>query len=107
MEIKITKRKLLKEVNCDMCHNYYYLVYGKIINDEKTKCKRFHFIEWFDIFDVMEYHEKESVSKQDIGYFLDAMIFSRCDNIHSFDNCKDFFADCNKTIDHYNQLIAA
>ena len=39
MEIKVTKKVLLKEINNEMVHNYYYLIHGKIINDTKNKAK--------------------------------------------------------------------
>lgn len=55
MEIKITKRQKLLEINNDMCHNYYYLVNGRIYNDDKTAYRKFKFIPWFDIIDVDEY----------------------------------------------------
>lgn len=55
MEIKITKRKKLLEINNEMCHNFYYLVHGRFYNDDKTAYRKFHFVLWFDIFDVDEY----------------------------------------------------
>ena len=55
MEIKITKRTKLLEINNDMCHNFYYLVNGRFYNENKTAYRRFKFVIWFDIFDVDEY----------------------------------------------------
>ena len=49
MEIKITKRQKLLEINNDMCHNYYYLVHGRFYNDENTAYRKFKFVVWFDI----------------------------------------------------------
>ena len=34
MEIKITKRTKLLEINNDMCHNFYYLVNGRFYNEK-------------------------------------------------------------------------
>ena len=48
---EITKTKKLIEQNNDMCHNYYYLINGRFYNSDKTKYKRFKYVEWFDIFD--------------------------------------------------------
>ena len=43
-DIKITKISKLLEVNNSMVHNFYYLVNGKIINENKTKYKKFRFV---------------------------------------------------------------
>lgn len=53
VDFEITKIQKLKEVNNSMCHNYYYIVYGRIYNESKTKYKKFKFVEWFDIFDMV------------------------------------------------------
>ena len=55
MEIKITKRTKLLEINNDMCHNFYYLINGRFYNDNHTAYRKFKFVSWFDIFDVDEY----------------------------------------------------
>ena len=74
MEIKITKRTKLLEINNDMCHNFYYLVNGRFYNENKTAYRRFKFVIWFDIFDVDEYFNYIEYSKtlndDNIKYYL-------------------------------------
>lgn len=105
--VELTKREKLLEVNNDMCHNFYYLQHGRIYNADKTKFRRFKFVEWFDIFDVMEYFEKDSVTKQEIDEFANEIAWSMCEmlkgGIKSFDDCQIFYDMCNKTIEEYNK----
>ena len=104
MEIKVTKRTKLNEVNNDMCHNWYYLINGKIINDEGTRCRPFRFVVWFDVYDVMENAGKDSYNKNDISECLDTMIFSYTDMIRGYEpkQCREFFEQCNQSIKNYN-----
>lgn len=74
VDFKITKIQKLKEVNNSMCHNYYYIVYGRIYNESKTKYKKFKFVEWFDIFDMLEYYEKDFVTKEEIKNYQEKFI---------------------------------
>jgi hypothetical protein len=105
--VELTKREKLLEVNNDMCHNFYYLQYGRIYNANKTRFRRFKFVEWFDIFDVMEYFDKEFVTKQEINEFANEIGWSMCEMfqsyIKSYDNCQIFYNMCNETIDRYNK----
>ena len=104
MNIKVTKRTKLNEVNNDMCHNWYYLINGKIINDEGTRYRPFRFVVWFDVFDVMENAGKDSYNKKDIAEYLDTIIFSYTDMIRGYEpeQCRDFFEQCNQSIKNYN-----
>lgn len=105
MEIKITKRVKLHEVNNDMCHNFYFGVYGQIINDARTRFKRFHFVVWFDIFELFEFlgEEAKKYTKQDLINYVDELSVWYTDLIHSYDNCKEFYEECNRSIDNYNR----
>ena len=104
--VELTTKKKILEVNNSMCHNFYYLQHGRIYNADKTSFRRFKFVEWFDIFDVMEYFEKDSVTKQEISEFANEVTWSMCEmfknSIKSFDDCKAFYDLCNKTINDYN-----
>lgn len=42
-----------------MVHNFYYLVHGRIINENKTKYKKFRFLLFYDTFDLQEYFETD------------------------------------------------
>lgn len=72
VDFEITKKQKLLEINNDMCHNYYYLIYGRIYNENKTRYKKFKYVEWFDIFDVQEFFEdKEYITKKDVEEYRD------------------------------------
>lgn len=106
MEIKITKRRLLKEVDNDMCHNWYWLIYGQIINDEGTRYRSFKFVEWFDAFDVQEYSEDGTHSKENVREYLDTCIDCRLDLVRDYNNCEEFYKMCNQTIEKWNNSLS-
>lgn len=106
-DIKITKRTLLYEQKNDKCYNFYYDVHGRIINAERTKYKKFSFVVWFDIFDVQEYCDKDSVTKADIKDLLDCLISGNLELIKSYEDCKEFYAMCRETVEHYNKMWRA
>ena len=102
MKTKVTKIKKLLEVNNEKCHNFYYLVCGRIYSPDGTKFRRFRFVEWFDAFDVMDFSEKDHYDKNDVRALLDAMIDGNLSLIKSFDDCKDFYEMCDASIRRYN-----
>ncbi len=110
---KITKINKLLEINNDMTHNYYYIAYGKIYNNEHNKFRKFKFIVYFDIFDLQEYFEKDVISKEDIKNYANDYIFGECLNYQLDDDCtyysvdrlKKFFQFCCKTIENYNNIL--
>ena len=91
---KITKKILLKEINNEMCHNYYYLVYGKIYNHDNTRYKPFKLVVFFDAFDVQEYYEKDYFTKDDIVNYLNDCIGSYIDYIKNYDDLTTFYFIC-------------
>ena len=108
VDYEITKTKKLLEVNNSMCHNYYYLIYGRMINEEKTRMRKFKYVLWFDIFDLQEYYEKDFITKQDIKNYVNELSCSPLEYINDFNdekNIKDFYKYCNETIQHYNDCI--
>lgn len=110
-DITITKRKLLWEQCNDKCHNYYYVVYGKIFNqpkpDEYRSFRRFKFVVWFDVFDLQDYFEdKEYITKQDRLEFLDELAFGTLGLIKTYNDCKEFYTECSRTIKDYNNLVS-
>lgn len=107
VDFKITKKQKILEVNNDMCHNYYFLIYGKIYNEDKTKYKKFKYVEWFDIFDVMEFFDKEFITKEDVKEFLNNIENGYLTNIEDYNDKKhleEFYEYCNETIQNYNKL---
>lgn len=116
MEIKITKRTKVLEINNDMCHNYYYLVNGRIYNDDKTAYRKFKFISWFDIFDVDEYFNyddendtwnKNLVTQEMIKEYLEECIWAYVSMVTDYNNenqLKHFYQMCNDSIFNYNNI---
>lgn len=110
VDYKITKLMKIYEVNNDMVHNYYYVAYGKILNKDHTRCRKFKFVVWFDIFDVMEYFDKDRVSKEDIREYASELVSndSYLLNINDYDDTKhlkEFYEYCRETIEDYNRII--
>lgn len=106
MEIKITKKEKLQEINNSMVHNFYYLVHGRIINDEKTRYKKFKFVLFFDAFDIQEYFEKDYYTKDDIKEYVNALIDGYTGIIPDYNKTSGFFQVCNDTIERYNKICA-
>ena len=106
VDFEITKKEKIKEVNNDMCHNYYYLIHGRIYNEGKTRMRKFKYVVWFDIFDVQEYFDKDLITKEDIKDYLNDMENVYLVNIKSYNDekgLKEFYAYCNETIKKYNE----
>ena len=112
VNFEITKKQKLLEVNNDMCHNYYYLIYGRIYNENKTRYRKFKFVEWFDIFDIQEYYEKDFITNTEIKAYVNNLIdsigCSYIDDIKNYNDekgLKEFYNYCNETIKNYNNII--
>lgn len=99
---EITKTKKLIEQNNDMCHNYYYLINGRFYNSDKTKYKRFKYVEWFDILDLQEYFEKERITKEDIKQYISERSVATVEAY--LPSLSEFYNYCNETIEHWNKL---
>lgn len=108
VDFEITRKTKLKEINNDMCHNYYYLIQGRMYNDKKekaTKYKKFKWVEFFDIIDLQEYFEKDYITEQDIKDYLNDRECIDLTLINDYNDTKhinDFYKYCNDTINDYN-----
>ena len=108
MNIKYTKINKLYEQNNDMCHNFYYIYYGRIYNKDNTKYRKFKYIEWFDIFDIQEYYDKEYITEEDIRNFALNLENGYLLNIRDYndtENLKEFYKYCNETIRNYIETV--
>ena len=109
LDFEITKVNKIYEVNNCVCHNYYYIYYGRIYNENRTRYRKFKFIEWFDIFDVEEYFEKDYITNKDIKEYANVLTDnSYLTSIHDYndkENLKKFYDYCNDTIRNYNSII--
>ena len=106
--VELTKMKKLLEVNNSMCHNYYYVQYGRIYNKDRTQFRRFKFVEWSDLESICDYYEKDLVTNEEIRWCMGEYAWATCDSkvdylIKSFDDCQDFYDWCNETIKNYNK----
>lgn len=105
-DCRITKMRLIREVNNDMCHNFYYEVRFRIYTD-KTHYYKGNFVIWFDTEDLAEeYPNKESFSKKDIRDYAETLACLFMDNAPrknvNGETLKPFYAECRKTIEDYN-----
>lgn len=108
VNVEYTKIQKINEVNNDMVHNYYYIYYGRIYNQEHTKYRKFKYIYWFDIFDVQEFFEKDVITKKDVREYALNIENSYLYNIKDYDNkesLKKFYENCNETIREYNKIL--
>ena len=105
MKIKTTKRTLIRHDNNDMCCNWFYLVQGRIINDEGTRYRGFKFVVWFDADELWEHNNKERITQQDLREFTDELAYGQffC-LIKSYDDVKEFFDECNRSINNWNEM---
>ena len=109
----ITKMRLIREVNNDMCHNYYYEVNWRVYTDA-THFFRGSFVIWFDTFDVDAYYYnsgKERFSKKDIREYAEVIAVNfLCDAPKKEVNAetiRPFYNQCRETINNYNGSNAA
>lgn len=111
VDFEITKKEKIKEVNNDKCHNYYYLIHGRIYNEGKTRMRKFKYVQWFDIFDVQEFFEdKECITQEDVREYLNNLEVPYLYNIKDYNDekgLKEFYEYCNKTIEDYNRIARA
>lgn len=105
MEIKITKKQCIYKQYNDMVANEYWLVSGKIYNDDKTFSKKFRLVIWYDLQDIQEYFDKDYATEKDKKLYLDELIYSYTDTIKDYKDTKEFYDLCNETINNYNKLI--
>lgn len=109
MENRVTKTIKLLEVNNDKVHNYYYLVYGKIISKKSKKALKYKFVMWFDIFDLQEYFEKDYISKSNIKEYVSELSYNyigyEIKSINDKKGIKAFLNECNETIENYNRIV--
>ena len=111
VDFKITKKQKILEVNNDMAHNYYFLVYGHIYNEDKTRYRKFKFVEWFDIFDLQEYFDKDYITDDDIKQYVNELVdttnITQIKDYYDTEGLKNFYDYCRETIDRYNRICCA
>lgn len=107
VDFEITRTKKLLEQNNEMAHNYYYLIYGRIYNEGRTRVRKFKYVLWFDIFDLQEYFEKDIITKEDIKNYINDLEIGYLTNLKDYNDIeglKDLYDYCNETIKNYNEI---
>ena len=110
VDYEITKVNKLYEQNNDMCHNFYFIIYGRIYNEGKTRMRKFKYVECFDAFDVMEFFETDYYNDKLVKEYLGNIENSYLYNIKDYNDekgLKEFYNYCNETINNYNNIIRA
>ena len=103
--IEITKRVLLDKWNNCMSSGEEYLIYGRILNAEKTRYRRFRFVVSFEYWEVEEYFEKDFFTKQDVKEYLEESIAGYTLAVRGYNDTKAFYEMCNDSIERYNDRI--
>lgn len=103
--VKVTRRYLYHEVSNNMCHNYYYLAYVRIYNADRTRYRKAKFVVWVDAEDVCESIECDTYTKSDIDNLVDDIISAELEVINSYDDTKDFYDFCNRSIERFNSIV--
>ena len=108
MEIKITKRKLIDEAhNSTVGDQWWYLVNGRIENDDGTYYKPFKFVLFFDgddMWDAGYFENDDRITKKKLSDYVYELSWAMTGLIKSFDDCNDFIDACNDTIDKWNDM---
>ena len=105
MEIKITKKQRLLSVRNEWVVGDYYLIHGRIINDDKTAFYRFKFVLHIDL--ACDLWDVENNIPYDEA--LIDMIWSFCDSIgseYNIVNISRFYRLCNETIEKWNSSVS-
>lgn len=113
MQHEITKITKIKEINNEWAHNFYMVVNGRTYNDEHKRYYTWHFVEWFDIFDLQEWFEDENgkipklneqrqkeYARELAWAFIDGEGWRDYQNNEQRDK---FINACNETIIDYNK----
>ena len=104
MEIKITRRELLRHDNNEMVTNWFYLVHGRLYNDDETMYKKFKFVVWIDGDDLWFDDDDEGWSYVPLDEYLNYYcIPSFTDLIRGYDDCDDFYDACYDSIISWNE----
>ena len=78
------------------CHD----IYG-------DQARKFKYVEWFDIFDVQEFFDKDWITKDDVKEFAKNIENCYLTSIKDYDDIeglKQFYSFCRESIENYNKV---
>jgi hypothetical protein len=106
--VQITKKVTLEKWNNSMSTGEKILVYGRIINAEKTRCRKFKFVLFIDGFDYAEWldYEERKNTLQAYKDYIDELICSYTMCINGYNDTKEFFEMCTDSINRYNEQLS-
>lgn len=101
----ITRKRLIREVNCDMCHNFYYEYFFRVYVDKAHYFKG-NFVLWFDTEDLAEYFVSDTFTRKQIAEYANEIGWNFLNDAPTSDvnadTMRDFYAACARTIENYN-----
>lgn len=106
MEIKITKKEILQQMDNEMTTYKEFLVHFRLLNETKKCYKKGKFVQVIYHNDPFEYADKDYLTEQQqnkiTNEILIDIISSYCEN---FEDTKELAKFCNDTIKEYNKSI--
>ena len=107
IDFRITRMCKLLETNVNNRHEYYYMFYGKLYNEDKTRFRRFKFVDWFDTTEVREYFNKDLITITDVKMYASFLCKDNCylseiEDFYDTRHLEKFFDYCSDSINVYN-----
>lgn len=113
MDIKITKKEILQDINNEMNTYKTYLVHAKITNSNNTWSKKLKFIYTIEKNEIFEYVDKAYLTQQEQKEITNEILYFALETyntdkdtseINDFKNALTEMIDyCNYTIHEYNK----
>ena len=101
----VTKIRLIREVNNEKCHNFYYEIRFRVYATP-THYWKGNFVEWFDTNDLAEYYDKDTFTKKDIREYIEMLASNFIDSAPRKDinreTMRSFYDMCRYSIENYN-----
>lgn len=106
MEIKITKKEILQEMDNEMCTFKKYLIHFKLLDATRKFYKKGKFIHTIEHDEIFEYANRDYLTELQqskiANEILIDIISGYCEN---FEDTKELQKFCNDTIKEYNKSV--
>lgn len=101
----ITRKRLIREVNNDKTHNFYYEFNFRVYVNA-THFFKGNFVLWFDTEDLAEFFDSDTFTRKQIGEYANVIgvsfLASAPTKEVTSETMRAFFAECEKTIENFN-----